>query len=153
MGVRAGGIAFWFAALVAIYPPVQTARADDARTIQRLEEQIRDAVLRGDAAAFDRLLADDFTHTSHTGRFRSKADWLKGVKPGRSPYTAYAVDEQSIRVFGDTAVVTGRISPRGTNSRGEPITGQYRYVRVWVKRDAQWRAVAFQGTRIQEERR
>jgi ketosteroid isomerase-like protein len=53
-----------------------------------------------------------------------------------------------IRVYGDTAVVTARTTPRGRDSKGKPITGQYRYLRVWAKRDGQWRAVAFQGTRI-----
>jgi ketosteroid isomerase-like protein len=122
---------------------------------QRAEQQIRDlegeinaAVVSADLQVFERLLADDFTHTNQSGVFRTKAQWLANHKPGRSPYDAYEVDDLKIRVYADTAVVTARTTPKGRDSKGKPITGQYRYLRVWAKRDGQWRAVAFQGTRI-----
>ena len=116
--------------------------------IQDLEGQINAAVVSGDPHVFERLLADDFTHTNQSGVFRTKAKWLANHKLGQSPYDAYDVDDFKIRVYGDTAVVTARTTPRGRDSKGKPITGQYRYLRVWAKRDGQWRAVAFQGTRI-----
>ena len=59
------------------------------------------------------------------------------ARGGRTRYDAY------------DAVVTGRTSPRGRNARGQPIVGQYRLLRVWVKRRGRWRhAVALQGTRV-----
>jgi ketosteroid isomerase-like protein len=116
--------------------------------IRDLEAQINAAVVTGDLHVFERLLADDFTHTNQSGIFRTKAQWLANHKPGQSPYDAYDVDDLRIRVYGDTAVVTARTTPRGRGSKAKPITGRYRYLRVWAKRDGQWRAVAFQGTRI-----
>ena len=116
--------------------------------IRDLEGQINAAVVSGDLHVFERLLADDFTHTNQSGIFRTRAQWLANHKPGQSPYDAYDVDDMKIRVYGDTTVVTARTTPRGRDSKGKPITGQYRYLRVWAKRDGQWRAVAFQGTRI-----
>jgi ketosteroid isomerase-like protein len=118
------------------------------REIANLEGQINAAVLSGDLQVFKQLLADDFTHTNHTGVFRTKAQWLANHKPGQSPYDAYDVDDLAIRAYGDTAVVTARTTPKGRDSKGKPITGQYRYLRVWARREGQWRAVAFQGTRI-----
>ena len=116
--------------------------------IRDLEGQINAAVVSGDLLVFDRLLADDFTHTNQSGIFRTKAQWLANHKPGQSPYVAYEVDDMKIRVYGDTTVVTVRTTPKGRDSKGNPITGQYRYLRVWSNRDGRWRAVAFQGTRI-----
>ena len=116
--------------------------------IRDLEGQINAAVVSGDLRVFERLLADDFTHINQSGIFRTKAQWLANHKPGQSPYDAYDVDDVKIRVYGDTAVVTAHTTPKGRDSKGKPITGQYRYLRVWAKRDGQWRAVAFQGTRI-----
>jgi ketosteroid isomerase-like protein len=129
--------------------------SEQPAAVKEAEQQIRDlegrinaAVVSGDLHVFEQLLADDFTHTNQSGVFRTKAQWLANHKPGQSPYVAYDVDELKIRVYGDTAVVTARTTPRGQDSRGKPITGQYRYLRVWAKRDGKWRAVAFQGTRI-----
>jgi uncharacterized protein (TIGR02246 family) len=116
--------------------------------IRDLEERINAAVVSGDLHVFEQLLADDFTHTNQSGIHRTRAQWLANHKPGQSPYTRYDVDDLKIRVYGDTAVVTARTTPKGQDSKGAPITGQYRYLRVWAKRDGKWRAVAFQGTRI-----
>jgi ketosteroid isomerase-like protein len=116
--------------------------------VLKLEEEINTAVVSGDLRVFQRLLADDFTHTNQSGIFRTRAQWLANHKPGQSPYTAYEVDDLKIRVYGDTAVVTARTTPKGRDSKGNPITGQYRYLRVWARRDGRWQAVAFQSTRI-----
>jgi ketosteroid isomerase-like protein len=132
--------------------------ADNAavREIQELETRFGRAVISGNRAFYDRVLADDFTHTSHSGVFKTRAEFMaedkfdekKDVKTGRTRYDAYDVDDLAIRVYGDTAVVTGRTSPKGVTAQGKPISGQYRYLRVWVKQQGRWQAVAFQGTRI-----
>jgi ketosteroid isomerase-like protein len=146
---------FVVGALSSLGPITKGDGAIDAGPEQSVEQQIRDlegqinaAVVSADLRVFERLLADDFTHTNQSGVFRTKAQWLANHKPGQSPYTRYDVDELKIRVYGDTAVVTARTTPQGQDSKGKPITGQYRYLRVWANRDGQWRAVAFQGTRI-----
>ncbi len=124
--------------------------ADEAaiREVRELEERCRQAVLAADRAFFEQILADDFIHTSHAGHVSTKPEWLAGLKPGSSIYSSYNVDDQRIGCYADTAVVTGRTTPQGTNANGEPITGQFRYLRVWVRRDGRWQAVAFQGTRV-----
>jgi ketosteroid isomerase-like protein len=126
------------------------------REIQELEAQFGRAVFTGDRAFYHRVLAEDFTHTSHSGVFKSKAEFMaenkfdetKDFKGGRTHYDAYDVDDLAIRIYGDTAVVTGRTSPKGLNAQGQPISGRYRYLRVWVKRQGRFQAVAFEGTRI-----
>ena len=54
-------------------------------------------------------------------------------KPGKTSYVTFDVDDLAVRIYGDTAVVTGRSTPKGRNAKGEPIRGQYRFLRVWVK--------------------
>jgi ketosteroid isomerase-like protein len=127
------------------------------REIRELEAQLSRAVVAGDRGLFDRVLASDFTHTSHSGQFKTRAEWMaedkvdsrQGRPPaGKTTYEAFDVDDLAVRIYGETAVVTGRSIPKGRTTKGEPIRGQYRFLRVWVKRDGRWQAVAFQGTRI-----
>jgi ketosteroid isomerase-like protein len=130
--------------------------ASAEREIRELEAQFSRAVIKGDRAFYERVLADDFTHTSHTGVFKTRAEWMAEDKSaekgdsqvGRTRYDTYDVDDLAIRIYGDMAVATGRTSPKGRNAQGQPISGQYRYLRVWVKREGRWQVVAFQGTRI-----
>jgi ketosteroid isomerase-like protein len=131
-------------------------RRQSEREIRELEAEFSQAVVRGDRAFYNRVLADDFTHTSHSGLFKTRAQWLAESKssdkpdanPGTTHYDALDVDDLAVRIYGDTAVVTGRTTPKGRNAKGEPMTGQYRFLRVWVKQRGEWQVVAFQGTRI-----
>ena len=129
------------------------------REIRGLEAQFNRAVVEGDRAFFERVLAPDFTHTSHTGKFKTRAEWMaenkfarskEEPKPGKTAYIAFDVDDLAVRTYGDTAVVTGRSTPKGLNAKGEPIRGHYRFLRVWVQRQGKWQVVAFEGTRIAE---
>jgi ketosteroid isomerase-like protein len=129
------------------------------REVRDLEAQLGRAVLEGDRAFFECVLAADFTHTSHTGKFKTRAQWMAENKfatdkqqpgSGKTSYTVFEVDDLAVRIYGDTAVVTGRSTPKGRNAKGEPIRGQYRFLRVWVRRDGHWQVVAFEGTRIAE---
>jgi ketosteroid isomerase-like protein len=129
------------------------------REIHELEAQLSRAIVAGDRGLFDRLLASDFTHTSHSGQFKTRAEWMaedkvdsRQGKPqvGKTTYEAFDVDDLAVRIYGETAVVTGRSTPKGRNAKGEPMRGRYRFLRVWVRRDGSWQVVAFEGTRIAE---
>jgi uncharacterized protein (TIGR02246 family) len=142
------GAAYWigFAS-----PPVISAgpeRTTPKDEIRDLEGLLNNAVVKGDVELFNDLLADDFTHTSHNGKYRSRAEWLKGKVQGKSSYTAYDVEALSIRVLGDTAIVTAVAEPQWTETDGQSNSGQFRYIRIWAKRDGTWRAVAFQSTEV-----
>ena len=131
--------------------PAASAAVDE-KGIQELEDQLTEAVLHGDIATFDRLFADDFTHTSQDGTFRIRDAWLKGRVQGKTSYVSYEVDDRQIRIFGETAVVTGLVKPSWREEDGGLATGRFRFLRVWVKRDSRWQAVAFQSTRVSEKK-
>jgi ketosteroid isomerase-like protein len=137
--------------------PGQGDRAE--QEVRNLERQLSQAVVTGDRAFFERVLAPDFTHTSHSGQFKTRAQWMaedkfesgkSQPKPGKTIYEALDLEDLAVRIYGDTAVVTGRTVPKGRTAKGEPMRGRYRFLRVWVKRDGRWQAAAFQGTRIAE---
>lgn len=129
---------------------VQTGGRDSPqevdREIRRLEDQANRAVVEGDVAFFDRVLAEDFTHTSQSGKFRTRAEWMQGREQGKSNYESFETEDVHIRIYGDTALVTGLSDARWREADGQPRSGQYRFLRVWVRRDGQWQAVAFQST-------
>jgi len=113
-----------------------------------LERQFESAVLQGDVAFFERVLAPEFTHTSQNGKHRNRAEWLANHKAGKSPYDSLNQDGIIVRVYGPAAIVTGKIAPKGRSSSGAPIEGEYRFIRTWVNHDGNWQVAAFQSTRI-----
>ncbi len=134
-------------AKVASHKPASAA-ADAEQQVRDLERQFEAAILRGQLAFFERVLAPGFTHTSQNGTHRSRAEWLANHKPGETPYDSLNTEGLSVQVYGPTAIVTGKIAPKGRSSSGGPIVGEYRFMRTWVNRDGNWQVAAFQSTRI-----
>jgi ketosteroid isomerase-like protein len=59
----------------------------------------------------------------------------------------YEHDDVRVRVYGETAVATGRIRMQGS-FRGHACNDQSRFIRIFVKREGRWQLVANQLTRI-----
>jgi ketosteroid isomerase-like protein len=115
--------------------------------IRDLEQQAREAAVRGDATFLERHATDDYMATNPAGVVRTRADAIEDLKSGAIKYMAIDLDDERVRVYGDTAVLTARVTLKAT-LKGQDISGQYRITRVWVKQGGEWKLVAFQSTRI-----
>ncbi len=116
-------------------------------SIKALTEQGRQAALKGDVATIDKLTADDFIGIDPTGGTSTKAEGLESFKSGKLKLEAIEISDMKVRVYKDTAVVNTTTNLKG-HFGAIDISGQYRGVRVWVKRKGQWQSVSFQSTRV-----
>ena len=119
---------------------------ETATTIERLEREWVDAIVKNDAAAIDRLLAPDFAGTSPTAHTYDRNMALADLKSGLYKVKSMNLDEVSANVYGDTAVAF--TSQQEESAYGDTDTsGHYHYTNVWVRTDGQWRVVASHGSR------
>jgi|GEM_PF-467422 len=107
------------------------------------------AMVSGDAAALERILAEEIMDTDPVGRPWTKAQSIAALKSGTMKATSWAMDDMKVHVYGDTAVVTGRTTLTG-RFHGEDISGQYRWTDTFVRRDGRWQCVATHASRITE---
>jgi uncharacterized protein (TIGR02246 family) len=121
------------------------------QTITKLEREWAAALVKADAAAFDRLMADDWLMTTWDGQTVSKAQSIEEFKSGVAKLTAAEIGNLKVRVFGDTAVATIGQTEKGTY-KGQDSSGHYLYTDVWVKRNGQWQAVASHGTKVKQSK-
>ena len=117
------------------------------QSIRAVTEQWRQASLKGDVATLDKLLADDYIVINEDGTTATKANVLEVVKSGKLKWEAFEISDINVRVYGDTAVVNITSNFKG-HFGARDFDGQYRTVRVWVKRKGLWQSVSFQWTRI-----
>src|SRR5438445_10843941 len=115
----------------------------------KLEQDRAQATVKGDTAFLDKYTADDYTFITPRGALRTKAQVLADLKSGEIKLEGYDLGDLQVRVYGDTAVVTGRSTQKG-KAYGQDAAGQYRFTRVYVKRDGSWKSAAFQSTRVAE---
>lgn len=106
-----------------------------------------DAIVKGDKAQLENLLDDDFIITSGDGNLRDKAAELKDLLPTEDLKTLFFRTEQlRVRVYGDSAVLTGRAVWR-INYKGREIDNERRFTSLFVKQNGVWRIAAQQMTR------
>lgn len=119
------------------------------QAVMQLEEELRVAITKGDMKAYGRLVGDDYVYTNQDAVVRTKAQMVSAYDSGSLKYESAKFDEIKVHAYGDTAVVTGRNTAKGKDT-GKDIGGQFRYTRVYVKRQGTWQLVATQATRIPE---
>jgi ketosteroid isomerase-like protein len=113
-----------------------------------LEQERNRAIVKGDAAALEQMTSDDYTFITLRGELRTKAEIVQGFRSGSFHYDNRRISDLNVRMYGDTAVVTGRSVQTGREN-GKDYSGDYRFTRVYVKRDGAWQTVALQTTLIQ----
>lgn len=123
---------------------------NDAGQLLYLEMEWADADQRGDAAWFERNLADDYSGvSSRTGKLNTKAEDVADIKNRKDVIESAAASDMQVRVEGNTGIVTGVYTMKGRDEKGQPFDRRIRYTDVYIKRDGRWLAVASQGTPIQ----
>ena len=115
--------------------------------IKKLETERAAAVVKGDMAVLDKHTSDDYTLINANGQVSTKAQMLEGFKSGANKLTQDDVSDMKVRVYGDTAVVTGKVTVKGMMG-GKDATGSALYTRVYVKKGGEWVSVALQQTRL-----
>ena len=109
--------------------------------IRRLDQERIQAQIHADAAALDRIYADDFIGIGPSGTVRTKPQVLADFTSHDLSFQSITTDEVRIRVYGNTAVETGRTTTVGQD-KGKVVPRDNRFTRVWVKRQGRWRLVA-----------
>ncbi len=139
-----------FASLVFLLlaTPVVGAGEDENSRLSALLQQFLAGASRNDIDAHERFWSDELVYTSSSGTRFGKSDILAGIRdsapqPSDVPPTVYTAEDVDIRVYGDTAVVAFRLV--GTSQDG---VQEYFNTGTFVREDGEWRAVAWQATRI-----
>lgn len=127
------------------------AAAPAAAELTRLLEEFLAGASRNDVRVHERFWADDLIYTRSAGVRVGKAEILQNARSGagtqNEPPTTFSAEDVRIQQYGDTAVLAFRLV--GTTGEGAAAeVTQYLNTGTFVRRDGEWRAVAWQSTRI-----
>jgi len=110
-------------------------------------EQWASLVSQADIAGLEQLLNDKYMHIHATALVESKAQFLEAFKNGSRKYDPIKIEEANVRVFGNSAVVTGKFNLKAF-TRGKTLEGINRFGLVLVKTQKGIQVVSFQATAI-----
>ena len=137
--------AFVVGVLAAISSGVSFARVEDE--IEQLEQKRSDAIAAADMATLDTLYADEFYYNRAGGDSLTKSQYFALLSSGEVKVRRAVREGVKIRVYGETAVVTG-MQHIDVTLKGEDRTVHLRYLHVWVKKGYGWKLVARQATNL-----
>lgn len=116
--------------------------------VLRIEQERVEALIRNDASALDHIYAEELIFTNQYGVVRDKPYWIAIARAGEFKFDSYTREEVRVRIYGETAVVTGRFLAAG-QVRGNRIReSAIRYICVYVKQEGRLQLVAQQATPI-----
>ena len=118
-----------------------TQRSNIEQVIRQLDGERIQAQIGADAAALDRIYADDFIGVGPSGTVRTKKQVILDFTSGTLKLQSITTDEVQVRVYENTAVETG-LSTMDGQDNGKAVPRNTRFTRVWVKQQDYWRLVA-----------
>lgn len=119
--------------------------ATPAAEIATLENAWNAAHVKGDVDTLESLAADDIEIDVPGMRPMTKSEAFSVFRARRIQFDRYETSDTKIRVYGDSAVVTGRLRRTRTND-GRTVDDDWRFTKVWSRRDGPWRVVSFHAS-------
>jgi ketosteroid isomerase-like protein len=118
---------------------------DDLKTLSKLDTDYQKAVERNDIKTMARILANDFVLVMGDGTAYSKADLLKDAASGSTKYEHQVDSDRTVRVWGNTAVVTAKLWAKGLEA-GKQVDYYQWFSDTYVRRQGGWSYVFGQAS-------
>lgn len=137
--------------LAAILATTGAAHASDSsrdqQEILRVETELCHAFEAGDAETLRKALDPTFTLTDSRGVVTDLGQNLAEVASGDPDYEIFRNHGQKIRLYGDSAIVTGITSIK-SHSGDTTFEGDFQFTDTWVRRDGGWKLAASHASRL-----
>jgi ketosteroid isomerase-like protein len=117
----------------------------EVKELMRLELLWNEAHEKGDASVLEKLWADDLEVTVPRMPVMSKSDVLGFARSGRMKFQRYQTSDLKVRVYGDAAVVSGRLQRTRTLS-DKTVNDDWRFTKLYIRREGRWQVVAFHAS-------
>lgn len=121
-----------------------TNDADNGELI-RLEKVWNDAHLQGDAEKLDHLWSKDIEIVVPNMAAMNKATALAFARSGRMKFQTYETSNLQVRLFGDIAIISGRMK-RARTLQGNSVADNWLFTKVYQRKDGRWQVVHFQAS-------
>jgi len=124
------------------------APADDAKIVAALDTEFQAAVKHNDAATIGRILADDMVLVTGRGKIFTGAQHVEAARNRERIYEQQDEEPgtQTVRVWGDTAVVTALLWIKGRAKDGKVFDYKVWFSDTYVRTPSGWQYVFGQAS-------
>ena len=125
----------------------QNRKNEVQEELLKLEKEFAQAITKNDTEAIGRILADDWVIIDPDGGIIDRTRFLGVIKSGALTHEMMESEDDSVRIYGDTAVVMGLTTSKG-KFMDQEFTTRERATDIFVKQHGRWQCVFSQLTRV-----
>lgn len=121
--------------------PGAKASATVAQAVMDLENQWAAASKASKGDALAPMLAEDFVALDSDGSLHGKGDVI--ARTTKAKWVTNEIGDMKVTVHGDSAIVTGTWTGKGTDGTGKAVDSKERWADTWVKMpNGKWQCIA-----------
>lgn len=127
-------------------PAREASKIEIEQQLREMNDEWVKALVRGDGATLDRIMADDFFF-AYPMEGDDKEQFIGDVMSGVVKVEYLTRGNVSVRIWGNTAVLTAKDSAKWYY-QGRDFGGHYKVVDVYSQRNGLWQLVSVQACPI-----
>ncbi len=126
---------------------IAAAPAAAEKDVAQAVDHLTQAMLHKDIPELQALTAANLSYGHSSGKIQDKKDFIADIETGKSAFKTLEMQNQTITVSGDTALVRHHFS--GQTLKGtEVVPTEIENLQVWQKQHGKWLLVGRQAFRI-----
>lgn len=125
---------------------IVSAQSKEQKQVEEAVQQLRKAMVDGDAATLTKLTSPDLSYGHSSGRIENQQEFVGNIASGKSDFVTIDLSEQVVTVHGKTAIVRHTLIA-ATNDGGKPGTVKLHILLVWEKVKRDWKLLARQAVK------
>jgi hypothetical protein len=123
-----------------------SSNAEDAKKqIIMLDQQLNTAAVQGNTKFFSEVMSEGYVGVAPNGMILAQSLIAAHYLAGTLRYESVVNSDIDIKVHDNCAVLTAISTVRGHDGDTD-LSGVYRIMRIFLKRNGEWRIIAFQAT-------
>lgn len=140
-------------ALLLLLVAMPLVAADAKKEVRAVLDQWLSALAKNDFTTVQRIVADDYVITAGgEGKVMDKTEDLAPLQSGEVKFTSAEASDVDIRIFGDTAIVTGLGRYVVVMPDGKSAEFRERFTDVYARRKGRWQPVASHTTPVKTKK-
>ena len=124
------------------YAMAATAPAE--QQVAQAVDHLTQAMLHKNIAELNALTADNLTYGHSSGKIQDKKAFIADIETGKSAFKTLEMQNQTITLSGDTALVRHHFSAQALKGT-EVIPTEIENFQIWQKREGKWLLVGRQA--------
>ncbi|MES3017675.1 MAG: nuclear transport factor 2 family protein [Bacteroidota bacterium] len=126
-----------------------TASPEDERAVATAVDSLNKGILDPEKNLLESVASEALSYGHSGGKIQNKTEFVDDLINGPFDFQTLNIENQTISVHGDDAIVRHTINAKATNA-GAPVDLSLGNLLVWRKEGGQWKLIARQAFKVPE---